>query len=357
MSVLARYLSQQILASVGLVLLGLVLLFSFFELIDELDDLQQGSYTLGKAMLYVLLNMPARLHELMPIAVVIGALFAFARLASSSEFNVMRASGLSPRRLIQHLTLLGAGIALVILLVGEFITPISERAAQQLKIRTTSNVVAQSFKTGLWAKDGQSFINAAQMLPDSSLVGLRIFQFNDRFHLQRIDSAERAVWKKDGEWQLETVTRTEITATGTHIEHLPTMNWRSSLNPDLLSVLMVAPERMALRTLHAYIQHLRDNRQKAQRYEIALWNKIAYPLAAPIMLLLALPFAYSPPRAGGVGGRVMAGVLIGLGFYMINRLSAHLGLINDWSPVFSAALPLIAFGGAAAAALWLVERR
>ena len=357
MSILARYLSQQILASVGLVLLGLVLLFSFFDLINELDELREGSYTLGKAVLYVLLHTPALLHELLPIAVVIGALFAFARLASSSEFNVMRASGLSPRHLIQYLTLLGAGIALLILLVGEFITPISERAAQQLKVRSTSNVVAQSFKTGLWAKDGQSFINAAQMLPDSSLVGLRIFQFNDQFHLQRIDSAERAVWKKNGEWQLETVARTQITATGIHIEHVPAMSWRSSLNPDLLSVLMVAPERMALRTLHAYIQHLRDNRQKTNRYEIALWNKIAYPLAAPIMLLLALPFAYSPPRTGGIGGRVMAGVLIGLGFYMVNRLSAHLGLINDWSPILSAALPLIVFGGAAAAALWLVERR
>lgn len=357
MSILARYLARQILASIGLVLFALVLLFSFFDLINELDELREGSYTLGKALLYVLLHIPAQIHELLPIAVVIGALFAFARLASQSEFNVMRASGLSPRHLVRYLGALGIVLALATLLIGEFLTPVAERAAQQLKVRSTSQIVAQSFQTGLWAKDGPHFINAAQMLPDASLLGLRIFRFDSTLHLDLIQTAERASWQGNGQWRLEGVTRTHINPSGTRIEHLATLDWPSSLTPDLLSVLMVAPERMAIRTLHAYIQHLTDNRQKASRYEIAFWNKLAYPIAAPIMLLLALPFAYAQPRAGGVGGRIMIGVLIGLGFYMLNRLSAHLGLLNDWQPAFSAALPLIVFGAAAASALWLVERR
>lgn len=357
MSLLARYLASQLLTSIALVLFGLVALFSFFELINELDALREGSYTLGKALLYVLLHIPALMHELLPIAAVIGGLFAFARLASQSEFNVMRVSGLSPRQLVRYLGALGIGLALVILLIGEFLTPVAERTAQQLKVRSTSQVVAQSFRTGLWAKDGPYFINAAQMLPDASLLGLQIYRFDSVLHLDLVQTAERANWLGNGQWRLEGVSRTHILPAGLRSERLAQLNWPSSLTPDLLAVLMVAPERMSIRSLHAYIRHLTANRQKASRYEIAFWNKLAYPLAAPIMLLLALPFAYSQPRAAGVGGRIMIGVLIGLGFYMLNRLATHLGLLNNWPPALSAALPLIVFGAVAIATLWLVERR
>ena len=65
--------------------------------------------------------------------------------------------------------------------------------------------------------------------------------------------------------------------------------------------LLVAPERMSLWTLFSYVQHLRENRQESGRYEIALWNKIVYPFAILVMMVLALPFAYYQQRAGGVG--------------------------------------------------------
>lgn len=357
MSILGRYLTTLILASVGLALAVLLLLFSFFDLLEEMGALGQGNYTMVKALLYVLLRLPGRIHELMPIALVIGALFALAQLAVNSEFNVMRASGLSPHRLIKLMLGLGASFALAILLLGELVTPLAEQAAQQIKLRTTSKIVAQEFKSGLWAKDGQSFVNAREVLPDNTLVGLQVFQFDPNFHLQTIQTAETGVWSDNGYWQLNRVQRTRLSAEGTTIEHFPSLNWSSSITPDLLSVLTVAPDRMALRALYAYIGHLKENRQKTSRFEIALWNKIVYPLAAPIMLLLALPFAYLQPRGTGISTRVMFGVLIGLAFYLLNRLSAHLGLLNDWPPALSASLPVVLFCGIAATGLWLAERR
>ncbi len=357
MSILNRYLSTLILASVGLALAVLLLLFSFFDLLEEMGSLGEGNYTMVKALLYVLLRLPGRIHELMPIAVVIGALFALAQLAVNSEFSVMRSSGLSPRQLIKLMLGLGASFALAILLLGELVTPAAEQAAQQIKLRTTSKIVAQEFKSGLWAKDGRSFVNAQEVLPDSTLVGLQVFQFDPDFHLQLIQTAETGVWSTAGYWKLNQVQRTRLSAEGTTIERLPSLDWPSSITPDLLSVLTVAPDRMALRTLYAYIGHLKENRQKTTRFEIALWAKIVYPLAAPIMLLLALPFAYMQPRGTGISARVMLGVLIGLTFYLLNRLSAHLGLLNDWPPALSASLPVIVFSAVAVAGLWLAERR
>ncbi|HTD91924.1 MAG TPA: LptF/LptG family permease, partial [Burkholderiales bacterium] len=109
--------------------------------------------------------------------------------------------------------------------------------------------------------------------------------------------------------------------------------------------------------LMSFSQHLRDNRQKSLRYEIAMWSKITYPLAVLTMMVLALPFAYFQRRQGGVGGRIFSGIMLGLAFYLLNQLSSHLGLLNEWAPQVSALAPTVVFLGLALGMLWSQERR
>lgn len=357
MSTLFRYLSGLVMASFGLAIGALLLLFGIFDLIGELDLVRAEGYTTGRAFLFVLLSMPGRLQELLPIAALLGAIFAFARLAANSEFTVMRASGLSTARLVGYMAALGLLLGGATLLVGEYLTPPAERLAQQIKIRSTSGIVAQEFRSGLWAKDGYSFVNIRQMLPDATLLDVRMYEFDDRFQLQRIRLAETARWTEAGQWRLERVTDTALTPAGTRVAHLAAADWRSPITPDLLSVLMVNPDRMSVATLYSYVSYLKANRQRATRYEIALWSKLAFPLAAPVMLLLALPFAYQQPRSGKLGSRILLGILIGLAFHLLNRMFGHIGLLNDWPPVLSALLPLTVFSVAALVALWRVEAR
>jgi lipopolysaccharide export system permease protein len=155
---------------------------------------------------------------------------------------------------------------------------------------------------------------------------------------------------------LRQVTETTISTERTRTAQLPDQIWESAITPDLLSVLMVSPERMSIATLKAYASHLKENRQDASRYEIALWNKIIYPAAGPIMLLLALAFAYHPPRSGGTGGRLLIGVLLGLSFHLVNRLVAQVAQLLDWPAPAAAIVPVMLFGLTAAAAVWWQER-
>lgn len=357
MRILFRYLALYLLLSIGLALLALTLLFTFIDLIGELNDVRPQGYTTGIAMLFVLLRTPSRMFELMPIAVLVGALLAFSRLAANSEFTVMRASGLSPQRTLAYLSALGLLLGLANLGLGEYLVPPSEQAAQQLKLRGKERLVASTLQSGFWVKDGQTFIHIRELHPDASLRGVRLYAFDDDFHLVRVRAAARGQWTEAGHWQLFDVLDTRIETTGVRVESSPVQEWRSVINPDLLSTLMVNPERMSIERLRAYIQYLRENKQKANRYEIALWGKVLSPFVLPVMVFLALPFAYRPPREHGLGGRVLIGLLIGLSFYLLNRLSGHLGLMYDAPPLLSAALPLVVFTAAAMAALWWAERR
>lgn len=357
MSILFRYLSAQILSMVGLTLIGLILLFGFFDFLGEVNDIRDSGYTLGMAMLHILLSLPGHVHESLPIAALVGALIGLARLATNSEFTVMRASGLSTRRLTGYAVSMGLVLGLITLLVGEFVAPPAERLAQQIKLRGASGVVAQEFRSGLWAKDGNTFVNMREMLPDTHLRDIRMYEFDADFHLLRVLHAEAGVWSKQGRWHLQGIRETRLGPEETRTRQLESMDWQTDITPDLLSALMINPNSMALTSLYAYIQHLTENHQKATRYEIALWNKLAFPLAAPVMLLLALPFAYYRPRTQNVGGQVLLGILIGLGFHLLNRLSGHIGLLADWPPLISALLPLTLFTIAALVTLWRVEAR
>jgi lipopolysaccharide export system permease protein len=135
------------------------------------------------------------------------------------------------------------------------------------------------------------------------------------------------------------------------------MEWQSVLDPGLITVLLVKPEQMSAWNLYSYSQHLRENRQKALRYEIALWSKLSYPLAVLVMVVLALPFAHIQSRQAGVGAKIFAGIMLGLLFYFLNRLFAHLGLLNDWPPFAAAVMPIAIFLSVAIAMMWWQERR
>jgi len=356
MSILFRYIAREILGASALAALALIGMFSFFDFIHEISESHAESYTPLLAMLFVLLNVPGRLNELIPVAVLVGGLFAWNRLALSSEFSVMRTGGLSAPRLT--LWMLGVGLLIggLALLLGEYVTPPAERAAQQLKLRVTSGVVAKEFQTGVWAKDDRTFINIREMRPDASLLDVRLYVFDEHFKLSSVRRAESAEWR-DGNWMLRKVTETRLGEGRTQTLNLADQTWVSAVTPDLLAVLMVSPQRMSMATLHSYIQHLTQNRQDAQRYILAFWNKVISPLAAPVMLLLALAFAYRPPRMGGAGGRLLLGILLGLGFHLANRLSSQFAQLQDWPALLSASVPTLAFGLAAGLAIWRMERR
>lgn len=352
-----RYLMREIFAAIFLVLAAFLALFSFFDLMNELRRIGEGGYQPVHAIAFVALSLPGTVYELSPIAALIGSLYALSSLARHSEITVLRASGLATRDLLMTLFRVAGLLALLTMLVGEALAPFSERMAQELKTRALSKVIAQGFESGLWVKDGRSFINIRKATPGAGLEGVRIYKFDQANALESVTDVAEAEFQPPERWLLKGVVRTVLDGEPARVEQTDTAEWRSAVTPDLLSVLMVSPESMSLPGLISYTQHLADNRQKTERYEIAIWKKLFYPLSAFVMVALALPFGYSHNRVGGVSLKIFAGVMVGILFYMLNGLFSNLGVINSWPPFASATAPSALFLLAAIVMLWWVERR
>jgi lipopolysaccharide export system permease protein len=358
MNLLTRYLGREIYLSIALVFTALIMLFAFLDLIHELNVMGQGQYHLGYVLLFVLLTVPGHIYELFPVAVLVGTIFALVQLAASSELTIYRASGASLWQMVGALFKIALPLVILSFMCGELLAPPSERMAQQLRLKAqNAQVTLKEFRSGVWAKDERSFVNVKDVMPDASLSNIDIYRFDETHHLQTITNAKRAIFIEQGRWQLEDVLETRFSQQGTAINAMPSLEWRSALNPNILSVLLVVPEQMSAYDLYQYTAHLQGNHQKSVRYEIAMWNKLVYPFALLVMMVLALPFASYHRRAGGVGAMVFLGIVMGLVFHFAGRLFASLGALNEWQPMVSATAMTGLFLLLGAVLTWWTERR
>lgn len=381
MKILERYVLTEVCKAVLFVLIAFLALFAFFDLMGELSALGRGGYTLQHAFIYVLLGLPGYAYELMPIAVLIGAIYTLAQFASRSEFTIMRISSMSTWMAGRMLGKIGLVFAVITFVFGEYVAPATSEIAEKWKLQAQSALVSQEFRSGLWAKDviksngtsgtaiGSRFVNVREVRPDGVLAGVRIYEFDLNFSLTAQLTAESASYSGNFAWQLKDVVQTQFSSTaftqptaaatktsGIVTRKLSEYRLISEITPDILSVLFADPDRMSAKDLVAYTRHLEENRQTTGRYEIAFWKKVVYPLAVFVMLALALPFAYLHFRSGGVSLKIFIGIMIGVSFQLLNSLFSHIGLLNTWPAFVTAVLPSALFLLFAIGALWWVER-
>jgi len=370
MKTVRRLLYRDIVSSVLFVALAFLSLFYFIDFVDELDDVGRRGRTVAHAVLAAGFELPGHFYELFPIAVLIGTIYSLASLAQSSEFTILRTSGLGPGRALSLLAALGVGFGALTFAIGDYIAPASERQAVLLRARFSGGLKFGG--AGAWLKERRSTpegersysINLAGTSASAVLQGIRIFEFDADGRLVSRTSAAQAQVAADGTWTLSDVDVTRwprARAAGDapiQEQRLPTLEWPSTLKPAVVSAAVLPVATMTTAELWRYSAHLSDQAQAAQDTQIRFWKKALYPFACLVMVALALPFAYLHARAGGVSLKVFGGIMLGISFVLLNNLAGHVGLLRAWTPWIVAATPsLIYLLLSMAAFTWLVRYR
>lgn len=356
--ILDRYIGRAILTTSTLVLLTLVALAGIFGFISELDDVGKGNYTLIKAFQYIFLTLPGKAYLLFAPAVLLGSLLGLGALASNSELTVMRAAGISNGRIIRAVLMTGVALMLLIAILGETIMPKAEQIAEEVRLTALEERLSVKGRNGLWIKSGTRYVNISTIMPDFTLLGVHIHEF-DGVELVRSIKAARAVRTQDTnleDWLLQEVEFSlfdtskveskltdeqlwsEIVGESTQGNQLPSL-----ISVDVLKSLKGSTESLSARNLYDQIQYLKENQLDSRNIELAFWSKIASPLATMVMLMLSLPFVFASQRSGGAGQKIFIGIMLGIVYVLVNKLLTQLALTNGMSPLVSAALPLICF--------------
>ncbi|WP_373795542.1 LPS export ABC transporter permease LptG [Neisseria dentiae] len=353
MKLITRYLIRQLSVMTVYALLAFLALYSFFDIINEVGDLGKGSYNGTKMMQYVLMQMPAHAYDLMPLAVLIGGLIALSQLASGSEITVMKTSGMSTKKLIAVLLRFGLIFAVATAALGEWLAPSLSQSAENMKATATSGRISTGAQ-GLWLKERNNIINVREMLPDHTLLGVKVWRHNEAFQLAEAVEAESATLNTDNSWQLKNVRRSLLDGEAVRTETQAEQNWPVKLQRGLLDVLLVKPEQMSVSELTTYIGHLKNNQQQTKLYEIAWWRKLMYPVAALVMALVALAFTPQNTRHGNMGLKLFGGICLGLAFHFAGRLFGFTGQLYGIPPFIAAVLPTMLF---AVLGVYLIRRQ
>lgn len=344
------------LALVWGVLLGFDLIQTF---VREIDEIGQGSYTTATAVLYTLYTLPRRAYELFPTAALIGSLLALGGLAATSELTALRAAGLSRLRISRGALAVIGALTLAMVVVAETAGPAGEQRAQALAVAAKSKDLSVAQWSGLWAREGDTFLNAEHGRVKGEgvqswveLDGVRLYEFGQDGRLASIALAKRAE-HRNGEWTLFELRRSRFIERGVESQTVAQERWQSDLNPELLSLGVTRPRYLATRDLAASLDYLERNGLDKGEFESTYWRRWFYPVNALVLCLAAMPFAFGTLRSGGFGKRLFLGIVFGLGYFMLQRLATDTAEVYRFDPRLANAVPPLLL----ALASWLYFRR
>lgn len=352
MRVIRRYLFRSIIGTVALVLGVILGLAAFIEFVTQLDDIGSGDYGIIQAFIYTLLKLPNLANQMLPMAVLLGALLGLGGLANHGELVILRAAGVSVFQLARSVMWTGLALSLFALCLGEFVGPPLDNYARQYRADAKHAGEAVTTGTSAWIRDGNTFLNVSQLSDNFHLGGIYLYRLDEEGQLTGIGRADSAGIDDANQWVLSNFEETLFVGNGVKTNKVRRSTQSNNLSPDLIGLTVVRPSGLTGAELLKYVQYLERNDLDTRRYEVAFWGRIAAAVAVMPMCVLALPLVFGRVRTTGSGGRMVVGLIVGLAYFLASRGLADGGQVYDIDPLLVAWLPTVVLASVTMAAIF-----
>ena len=339
MNILDRYVIRAILGPVALVMSVALVLGALFLFIGQQDDIGVGSFTAVDAFWFVLLSLPQQAWELLPIIALIGSLIGMGSLARGSEITVIRATGISVWRLTLSAFLAALLLIVVEIGLGEFVAPPLEQVARQQKAFSKFEDLSFGAGGGSWVRDGNLILGVSRQTGERQFGGMLVFELSPEHRLQAIGHAANATAAPNRSWVLTGYGESRFTPERVTTRPESQRIIESAVSAGFLGLAVTNPNQLETRALWRLIQYYESNSLDARPYLFAFWSRIARTLAIVFAVVLAVPFALGSLRSAGAGARTMVGLLLGIVFFLLQRLIESGTLVFELDPVLLAWLP------------------
>jgi LPS export ABC transporter permease LptG/LPS export ABC transporter permease LptF len=337
--ILDEYVVRQFLGIFLLVLAGFVMLmlvFTFFELIKDILSHHIPLSMIGE---YLVNLTPSMIYQITPLAVLIAVLVTFGVLNRNSEIVAMKATGISLYRLVVPIVSIAAVLSVSLFLFDQFYLPQANRRQEALhniiKGKPPQTVLhpEQNWIFGQSRHGEPDHIFYYQFSdPDRNEYGnMSIFEFDpSTFALSRRIFAARAVWDAEtGTWSFLNGWQRDISGANVteYRQFLKTSFSEIHEDPSYFKKESRQAQEMNFGQLDSYIGDLSQSGFDTVRLRVELWHKLAYPLMAIVMAVLAIPFALMMGRRSSLTGVAVA-IAVTLVYIVFNDLFEGLGNVS-----------------------------
>jgi LPS export ABC transporter permease LptF/LPS export ABC transporter permease LptG len=333
----------------GMMLVGFLVLFEAFNFFELLDDIAQHRTPLSDVIDFFLYLSVYLFYQLAPLACVVAVLVTLGIMAKNNELVALKAAGVSLYRVA--LPLVSAGLCLaagLVMLDSGYLPYANQRqdALRNLIQGRPAQTYYQPQRSWMLGDDDRVY-NYQLFDPDHSLFGrLSIFELDPAtFALRRRIYADRARWMpEDREWVLSSGWVRNFSPGGA-VTYLPFSEQEfSELRepPSYFNREIRQGYQMNWQELRRYINGLALAGFDVARLSVQLQRKLSFPLIAPIVMLLAIPFSLLVGNRGAVGGLAL-GVGLAVIYWSASALLEALGAVGQLPPVLAAWSPDAAF--------------
>jgi lipopolysaccharide export system permease protein len=351
-TILDRYFAKTVLLHTLMVLAVLLSLMTLVNFISQQDDIGQGSFGVSSAFLVTLLQLPQQAYQMLPIAALIGAIIGLGGLAHDSELTVVRAAGVSVARIAVSAGLAGLVVAALLWVIGEYFAPPADQYARQYKIFSRYSQLEFTGSRSAWVRQGPYYINVRRQAAENLYGGVYVYELDAERRLVMVGRAETAAQDADGRWVLTNYSETRLGEDATKARVVPRLVTDQRFNADFLGMAVTQPSSMPLTDLYAYKAHLQANNLDSSVWEIAFWSRLSRLVAAVVVCVFAVPFAFGPMRSAGAGARTIMGIMVGVLFVLLTQTLENSGQVYGLNPLLVAWGPTALLLAIAVFAIW-----
>ena len=345
---LDSHIRNTVLATMAIVIALITSLDLIFALLDEIGAVG-GGYSVANALVFVALTSVTSIYELLPFAALGGALIGLGVLASNQELVVMQSAGVRAWRIVLAVLQPTLLVMLLGLGLGEFVAPPLEQMANSNRAVQRSGDASIGSQLGTWRRIGQEYIHINAIAPGGeTLFGVTRYRVDDNRQLLSASFAETAEYRRDeqgGYWQLANIRQSLLRPDRIDAVSYLQEDWRVDLSPELLSVLLVEPDKQSISGLYRLAQFFETQGLDSATYYLAFWKKLLQPLSTLALVILAISFIFGPLREATTGFRVFVALAVGLLFTIVQRMMEPASLIYGFSPLLAVLTPIALVAG------------
>jgi lipopolysaccharide export system permease protein len=261
-------------------------------------------------------------------------------LVQNNELVVFRASGLSLYRLLSIVLRTVFFLLIAVSYCGEWIAPDLNKKSVELKQRALYQ--ASDLVHHYWWKNKDTFYFIDHAENETTVVGLGSIDLPIHSDAAQISYAPSAT-KIGDDWLIRNETATEFKENNSFVFDRHNKIVPAKLNINASQVARHEVNQESVFNLKKVIEERKQEGQPIGPFQIAYWGRELQPLATLVLVLLGVPIVFTEIRRSTTGSRLLLGMAIGFGFYLLNQLLAPIGMLLIWPPAWIVTLPIVVF--------------
>lgn len=360
MTLLDRYIVRQFVITFIFGLVAFLLIFLIVDLMEKLDDFIDAHVATGVILRYYVHFMPEIIKLMMPVGMLLAALFVTGRLSQQNELAAMKSSGVSLYRFLAPF----AAVALVFSIGGIYfngwVVPSANQTKFDIERQYLHKLTGGASRFNIFVQDGPTRLVSIGFYDSNekraSRISIQDLAADDLTVLTRRYDARQMEWSDEEGWVLLEGTARTFAADSQHLERFDRMPvGRLGLAPADIEKKQRKPDEMDFVELAEFIESQRRAGQEVSRWLVDYHSKIAFPFASLIVVLFGVPFS-SNKRRSGVAiefGISFAATFVYLAFMKTSQVFGYNG---DLNPILTAWLANLLFLAAGVVNLARVQK-